>query len=104
MFIKIHDDFINLNVSFSNHLDSIVELSERYAMLASQPVKNEQMYISLKETQSTLEDLSDSVKKDIYHVLSRDVEDLNFELDVAKHSLKKLEYNPIDTDERSTKQ
>lgn len=87
---------------FFYHLDSVVELSERYAMLASQPVKNEKMYISLKETQSTLEDLSKSIKKDIYHVLSSDVDDLKFELDVAKHSLKKLDYNPLD-DERSTK-
>ncbi|MCR2820308.1 5-bromo-4-chloroindolyl phosphate hydrolysis family protein [Lederbergia panacisoli] len=88
---------------FFYHLDSVVELSERYAMLAAQPVKNEKMYISLKETQSTLEDLSESIKKDIYHVLSSDIDDLKFELDVAKHSLKKLEYNPLD-DERRTKQ
>ncbi|CAM3960382.1 5-bromo-4-chloroindolyl phosphate hydrolysis family protein [Lederbergia lenta] len=88
---------------FFYHLDSVVELSERYAELAAQPVKNETMYISLKETQSTLEDLSESIKKDIYHVLSTDVDDLKFELDVAKHSLKKLEYHPLD-DERSTKE
>lgn len=107
MYQIVHKDprrFYQSERFFFYHLDSIVELSERYAMLASQPVKNEQMYISLKETQSTLEDLSESVKKDIYDVLSRDVEDLNFELDVAKHSLKKLEYNPMDNDERSTKQ
>ncbi|MCJ8006745.1 5-bromo-4-chloroindolyl phosphate hydrolysis family protein [Lederbergia wuyishanensis] len=87
---------------FFYHLDSVVELSERYALLASQPVKNEKMYISLKEAQSTLEDLSESIKKDIYRVLSADIDDLNFELDVAKHSLKKLEYNPLE-DERRTK-
>lgn len=79
-----------------------MELSERYAQLAAQPVKNEQIYLSLKETQSTLEDLSESIKKDIYQVLSSDVDDLQFELDVARHSLKKLEYHPLD-DERSTK-
>ena len=87
---------------FFYHLDSVVELSERYALLAAQPVKNDKMYISLKETRSTLEDLSESIKKDIYHVLSTDVDDLKFELDVAKHSLKKLDYHPLD-DERSTK-
>ena len=88
---------------FFYHLDSVVELSERYAKLASQPVKNDKIYLSLKETQSTLEDLGESLKKDIYHVLSNDVDDLQFELDVAKHSLKKLEYHPLD-DERSTKE
>ena len=87
---------------FFYHLDSISELAEKYAYLAAQPVKNEKMYLSLKETKSTLEDLSESVKKDIYEVLSKDVDDLAFELDVAKHSLKKLEYEPFE-EERGTK-
>ncbi|MFD1707073.1 5-bromo-4-chloroindolyl phosphate hydrolysis family protein [Siminovitchia sediminis] len=87
---------------FFYHLDSVVEISERYARLASQPVKNDQIYLSLKETQHTLEDLNQSIKKDIYQVLSSDVDDLQFELDVARHSLKKLEYHPLD-EERSTK-
>lgn len=106
MYGIVHKDprrFFQAERFFFYHLDSVVELSERYAMLAAQPVKNENMYISLKETQSTLEDLSESIKKDIYHVLSADIDDLNFELDVAKHSLKKLEFNPLD-DERSTKE
>jgi 5-bromo-4-chloroindolyl phosphate hydrolysis protein len=93
--------FYQSETFFFYHLDSVVELSERYARLAAQPVKNDQIYLSLKETQSTLEDLSESIKKDIYHVLSTDVDDLQFELDVARHSLKKLEYHPLD-DERST--
>ncbi|MBS4209685.1 5-bromo-4-chloroindolyl phosphate hydrolysis family protein [Bacillus sp. FJAT-50079] len=88
---------------FFYHLDSVVELSERYADLAAQPIKNDTIYLSLKETQSTLGDLSESIKKDIYDALSNDIDELNFELDVAKHSLKKLEYNPLD-DERSKKE
>ncbi|MBW8348028.1 5-bromo-4-chloroindolyl phosphate hydrolysis family protein [Bacillus sp. IITD106] len=103
MYSIIHKDprrFYQSERFFFYHLDSVVELSEKYAMLAAQPVKNEKMYISLKETQSTLEDLSESIKKDIYHVLSSDIDDLNFELDVAKHSLKKLEYNPLDDERR----
>lgn len=87
---------------FFYHLDSVVELSERYAYLASQPIKNDEIYISLKETKSTLEDLSKTIKKDIYEVLSSDVDELQFELNVAKHSLKKLGDHPFD-DERSTK-
>lgn len=88
---------------FFYHLDSIVEISERYAYLAAQPVKNDQIYLSLKQTQHTLEDLHRSIKKDIYQVLESDVDDLQFELDVARHSLKKLEYHPLD-EERGTKQ
>ncbi|MBM7713709.1 5-bromo-4-chloroindolyl phosphate hydrolysis protein [Bacillus thermophilus] len=105
MYTIVHKDprrFYQSERFFFYHLDSVVELSERYAQLAAQPVKNEQIYLSLKETQSTLEDLSESIKKDIYQVLSSDVDDLQFELDVARHSLKKLEYHPLD-DERSTR-
>lgn len=105
MYTIVHKDprrFYQSERFFFYHLDSVVELSERYARLAAEPVKNEQIYLSLKETQSTLEDLSESIKKDIYHVLSSDVNDLHFELDVARHSLKKLEYHPLD-DERSTR-
>ncbi|MFK4997715.1 5-bromo-4-chloroindolyl phosphate hydrolysis family protein [Bacillus sp. N9] len=55
---------------FFYHLDSVVELSERYADLAAQPIKNDTIYISLKETQSTLEDLSESIKR-IFTMRSR---------------------------------
>ncbi|GIN19908.1 5-bromo-4-chloroindolyl phosphate hydrolysis family protein [Siminovitchia fordii] len=106
MYSIVHKDprrFYQSERFFFYHLDSVVEISERYARLAAQPVKNDQIYLSLKETQSTLEDLNESIKKDIYQVLSSDVDDLQFELDVAKHSLKKLEYHPLD-DERSTKE
>lgn len=87
---------------FFSHLDSIVELSERYATLASQPIKDDTVYVSLKDAQNTLEDLTDLVRKDIQLAHTTDIEDLNFELLVAKHSLNKLEYQTFD-DERGNK-
>lgn len=86
------------------HLDSVVELSEKYSFLASQPAKNDKLYYSLNETRDTLKDLKSSIEKDLYEVLSNDIEHLEFELDVAKRSLKTLK-NPLtkDDERRSTK-
>lgn len=86
------------------HLDSIVELSEKYSFLASQPSKNDKLYYSLNETRDTLKDLKISIEKDLYEVLSSDIDHLEFELDVAKHSLKSQK-NPLtkDDERRSVK-
>lgn len=86
---------------FFYHLDSIVELTEKYAFLANQPLKDEKMYQQLSETRQTIEDLSKSIENDLYQVLSTDIDHLDFELDVAKHSLKRLEH-PLFDDERRT--
>ncbi|MBL5779145.1 5-bromo-4-chloroindolyl phosphate hydrolysis family protein [Bacillus sporothermodurans] len=80
------------------HLDSIVELSEKYTFLASQPAKNDKLSFSLNETRDTLKDLKRSIEKDLYEVLSSDIDHLEMELDVAKHSLKTLK-NPLSKDD-----
>lgn len=69
---------------YFSHLDSIVELTEKYAFLASQPKKNFELENSLHETRLTIEDLTDTLEKDLYYILSNDIDDLNFEIDVAK--------------------
>jgi 5-bromo-4-chloroindolyl phosphate hydrolysis protein len=88
---------------FFYHLDSIVELSEKYAFLASQPVKNNELYFSLKDTRDTLKDLKRSIENDLYDVLSKDIDHLSIELDVAKHSLKTTEHPLKDDERRSVK-
>ncbi|WP_226670857.1 5-bromo-4-chloroindolyl phosphate hydrolysis family protein [Metabacillus litoralis] len=70
-------------------LDSLVELSEKYAFLVSQPKKNNDLAISLNETRRTISDLEQSLEKDLHDVVSKDINQLQFELDVAKLSLNK---------------
>lgn len=72
---------------FFYHLDSIVELSERYTFLTRQYVKEQEVRQSLSETEQTLEQISNSVEDDLLTVLSNDINHLNIELDVAKHSI-----------------
>ena len=74
---------------YFSHLDSIVELTEKYSFLSSQPKKNMEMGQSLIETRHTLDELTRVVEEDLYKVISDDIDHLNFEIDVAKHTLNK---------------
>jgi 5-bromo-4-chloroindolyl phosphate hydrolysis protein len=74
---------------YYSHLDSVVELSEKYGFLAAQPKKNIEINQSLLETRQTLNELTKVLEEDLYYVISDDVDHLNFEIDVAKHSIEK---------------
>ena len=75
---------------YFSHLDSVVELTEKYRFLSQQPKKSHEIDVSLYETRQTLTDLTKALEQDLYYVVSDDVDSLNFEIDVAKHSIKKL--------------
>ncbi|MGJ9457899.1 5-bromo-4-chloroindolyl phosphate hydrolysis family protein [Oceanobacillus sp. CF4.6] len=72
---------------FYNHLDSLVELTDKYAYLSSQPAKTREMEKSLRDTRQTVGMLGESIKKDLHIMLDDDVDTLHFELDVAKQSI-----------------
>ncbi|CAM3928668.1 5-bromo-4-chloroindolyl phosphate hydrolysis family protein [Mesobacillus zeae] len=72
---------------YFSHLDSVLELTEKYAFLSSQPKKNREITEALTDTRWTLEDLTRTVEQDLYEILSDDIETLNFEIDVAKNSI-----------------
>jgi 5-bromo-4-chloroindolyl phosphate hydrolysis protein len=74
---------------YFSHLDSVLELTEKYAFLSSQPTKNNELEYSLSETRRTLNELTELIEQDLVYVLSDDIDHLNFEIDVAKHNLKK---------------
>lgn len=74
---------------YFSHLDSVLELSEKYSFLSAQPKKNAELNEALMETRHTFKELAKVVEEDLYRVISDDIDHLNFEIDVAKHSLKK---------------
>ena len=74
---------------FFYHLDSVVELTEKHAFLAAQSVDDAKMHLSLQETKHMIEQLIQTVEQDLKELLSPDVDHLSFELDVAKHTLRK---------------
>jgi 5-bromo-4-chloroindolyl phosphate hydrolysis protein len=89
--------FFKAEQFYFSHLDSIMELSEKYAFLSSQPGKNRELERSLYDTQDTLKELTKIVEKDLNYMLADDIDHLNFEIDVAKHSIKKLNEIPDET-------
>lgn len=89
--------FFKAEQFYFSHLDSIMELSEKYAFLSSQPGKNRELERSLYDTQDTLKELTKIVEKDLSYMLADDIDHLNFEIDVAKHSIKKLNDIPDET-------
>jgi 5-bromo-4-chloroindolyl phosphate hydrolysis protein len=89
--------FFKAEQFYFSHLDSIMELSEKYAFLSSQPTKNRELEYSLHDTQDTLKDLTKIVEKDLNYMLEEDLDHLNFEIDVAKHSIKKRNEIPDET-------
>lgn len=88
---------------YFSHLDSVVELTEKYRFLALQPKKNHEIDLSLYDTKQTLTDLTKVLEDDLYYIISDDIDDLNFEIDVAKHSIKKLNDSKIEDESRRLK-
>ena len=89
--------FFKAEQFYFTNLDSIVEITEKYALLHSQPAKTPELKISLKETRLTIDKLTDSLENDLYRVLEDDIDDLQFELDVAKKTIERL---PLDKDHK----
>ncbi|MBD8070892.1 5-bromo-4-chloroindolyl phosphate hydrolysis family protein [Bacillus sp. PS06] len=88
---------------FFSHLDSAVELAEKYVFLSSQPKRNNELDQALSETRRTLESITETVEQDLYYLISNDIDQLHFELDVAKHTLKKNKDSKIIDESRKLK-
>jgi 5-bromo-4-chloroindolyl phosphate hydrolysis protein len=70
---------------YFSHLESLVELTEKYVFLSSQPIKTRELDQSLHETRKAIEDFSCLIENDLKEIISGDIDQLNFELDVVKH-------------------
>lgn len=79
--------FFSAESFFFYHLDSLVEITEKYTFLASQPGKNKETFLSLQQTRTTLDDLTGSLEKDLQKVLAKDMDHLQFELNFANQHL-----------------
>lgn len=76
---------------FYSHLDSALELTEKYSLLVGQPVKDREMKIALQDTRETLQSMNRVMEQDLKRVLSTDVEQLRMELDYARLAVDKHE-------------
>ncbi|MRH41496.1 hypothetical protein GH741_02265 [Aquibacillus halophilus] len=80
--------FYQANQFYFSHLDSAVHMIEKYALLSSQLKKNVEVEQVLKKTSRTIKELKILIDNDLHHILSNDIEQLDYELDVAKFSIK----------------
>lgn len=69
---------------FYAHIHSASELTEKYALLSTQPIKSADVHLTLQETRDTLESLNNVMQEDLQTVLASDIEELKMELDFAK--------------------
>lgn len=81
--------FYHAESFFYAHLDTAVQLTSKYTLLVSQPVKATDVQIALQETRETLLELNEVMEQDLHQVLSSDIEHLKMELDFARVSFKK---------------
>ncbi|MBT2688882.1 5-bromo-4-chloroindolyl phosphate hydrolysis family protein [Bacillus sp. ISL-47] len=88
---------------YFSHLDSAVELAEKYVFLSSQPKKTRELNQSLEETRRTLDALTHHVEEDLHRVIEEDIDQLNFEIDVAKNSIEKIKDSRIQDESRRLK-
>lgn len=72
---------------FYSHLDSAIELTEKYTLLIGQPVKDRDLKIALQETREMLLEMNKVMEQDLKVVLATDVEQLRMELDYARLSI-----------------
>ncbi|RFU61754.1 5-bromo-4-chloroindolyl phosphate hydrolysis family protein [Peribacillus glennii] len=86
---------------YFSHLDSAVELTEKYVFLSSQPKKSHELEQSLMETRRMMNEINRSIEQDLYGVLSDDIDELQFEIDVAKHSVNSIKKSPLHEESRS---
>lgn len=100
--------FYEIEPFFYSHLDSVVELAEKSAILSRNKVKDPATKQSLIETKETLGDLSKTLESDLRQVLARDIEHLTIELDVARQQTirtqKRIEAEPVQEGDQKDEQ
>lgn len=74
---------------YFSHLDSAVELSEKYIFLSTQPKITPELDQSLGEALLLLEKMKPLIEEDLYKVISEDQEQLDYEIDVARQTLER---------------
>ncbi|WLR50431.1 5-bromo-4-chloroindolyl phosphate hydrolysis family protein [Bacillus tianshenii] len=81
--------FYLANEFFYSNLDSAAEIVERYMFLSSQPVRDAEYMEALARTERMLKEMEECLERELKHVVSEDMENLDLELDVFKQSLER---------------
>lgn len=78
--------FYQVEPFFYAHLESATTLTQKYAMLTKQPLKDKEIQLALQDTNTALQQLIETFQTDLKDALSDDIEHLKIELEFAKQS------------------
>lgn len=71
---------------FNDYLDSALLLIEKYALFLQQPVTNDSVQTSLKETERALDNIAEQLEKELMTILSKDQLSLDLELEYVNQT------------------
>ncbi|WP_432355689.1 5-bromo-4-chloroindolyl phosphate hydrolysis family protein [Sporosarcina sp. A2] len=80
---------------FYAHLDSAVELTTKYALLANQQLKEKEVRIALQHTRETIKDVTQQLENDLQDALATDLAALQMELDYVDITMARKKSLPI---------
>ncbi|MZP30468.1 hypothetical protein GTO91_12165 [Heliobacterium undosum] len=79
---------INKAQAFFNHyLDATVTILEKYSLLSSQPISNDEIRDALEKTHTGLQDLVHGYEEQLNNLLAKDLLELDVEVNVLKQTL-----------------
>ncbi|MGE6632349.1 5-bromo-4-chloroindolyl phosphate hydrolysis family protein [Bacillus sp. NPDC077027] len=87
--VKEPKRFYDAQRFYFESLDTVVQLTEKYALLFNQPNRSHELDMTLSQTRVTLTELQRQLVDDLHQVLGRDIEELHIELEVAGKMIKK---------------
>lgn len=86
--------FFSTEAFFFSHLDSLVELVSRYDFLQAQTTKDAKMMTTLTATEQMITELDGIIRNDLLTLLEQDVSSLDFEVAVARQTVKQAQDKP----------
>lgn len=72
---------------FTDYVDSISVLVEKYVLFVKHPVKNKEIMKTLKETKLAIEEMTHKLENELITILSKDQMNLDLELDYVRQSM-----------------
>jgi|GEM_PF-1941737 len=79
---KEPERFVKADKFFSLYLDSTLNVLEKYALLVQQPVRSQEVELSLKNSENMLDDIIKGLEQQLTSVLEADMMELEIEKEV----------------------
>lgn len=82
--------FYLVEAFFYSHLDSALEITKKYALIAQQPNKNAHTKVALLDARDMMDEVNGLLQQDVNDVIRQDLDQLHLEIDYAKKLTNRL--------------